>query len=70
MSLAVAVDLVGQVLEAPGLGLGDLALAGLDDFGCLRSQRVNLSLAQILTREKDMLVQSHLASFHFLPIAG
>jgi hypothetical protein len=32
--------------------------------------RVNLSLAQILTRKKDVLIERHLASFHYLPIAG
>src|SRR5690606_12125560 len=32
VSLAVAVDLVGEALEAPGLGLRDLAAALFDDF--------------------------------------
>ena len=54
--LAVAVDLVGEVLEAPGLGLGHLAVELLDDLGGRRGQRVDLSLAQVLAREKDVLV--------------
>src|SRR5690606_26906177 len=32
MSLAALLDLVGEALEAPVLGLGDLALTSLDDF--------------------------------------
>jgi hypothetical protein len=69
--LAVAVDLVGEVLETPGLGLGDLALAGLDDFGGCCGQGVHLSLAQVLAREKDMLVQRHArVPFISVPIAG
>ncbi len=50
--LAVAVDLVGETLEAPGFGLGDLAAALLDDFGGIGGERVDLSLAQILARQE------------------
>src|SRR5690606_24205861 len=56
---AVSVDLVGEALEAPGLGLGDLAAALLDDFGGTGGERIDLSLAQILARQKNMLVKRH-----------
>ena len=69
--LAVAVDLVGEALEAPGLGLGDLAAALFDDFGGTGGERVDLSLAQILARQKNMLVQRHArVPFTSMPIAG
>src|SRR5690606_31836197 len=64
--LAVAVNLVGEVLEAPGLGLGDLALAILDDFGGGGGEGIVLSLAQVLPRQKYMLVQRH-ARVPFIP---
>jgi hypothetical protein len=44
MRLAVAFDLVGEGLEAPGLGLEDLAFVRFDDFGRRGRQRVNLGL--------------------------
>ena len=60
MRLAVAVDLVGEILEAPGLGLGDLAFILLDDFGGLAASCVDLSSgSEVLTRQEYMLVQSH-----------
>ena len=57
--LAIAVDLVGEVLEAPGLRLGDLAIVLLDNLGSLRCQCIDLSLAQILARKEHVLVKSH-----------
>src|SRR5690606_36181709 len=57
--LAVPVDLVGEALEAPGFGLRDLAAALFDDFGGTGGERIDLSLAQILARQKDMLVKRH-----------
>ena len=63
MRLAVALDLVGQALEAPGLGLGDLALVGFDNLGSCGSQRIDLRLAQILARQEDMLVKRHALPF-------
>ena len=57
--LAVTVDLVGEVLETPGLGLGNLAIVCFDDFGRRGGELVDLSLAQILSRQENMLVESH-----------
>ena len=54
--LAVAVDLVSEVLETPGLGLGHLAVVCFDDLGGRRGQCIDLGLAQVLAREKDVLV--------------
>ena len=71
MRLAVALDPVGQVLEAPGLRLGNLALIGFDDACGIGGQLVDLSLAQILAREKNMLVKRHArVPFTSMPIAG
>src|SRR3546814_9319751 len=57
MTLAVLRDLVGELLQAPGFGLVDRALIFADDVGDGFRQRIDLSLAQILTRDKDMLVK-------------
>ena len=54
--LAVALDLVGEVLEAPGFGLGDLALVGLDDLGGGGSKRIDLRLAEVLARQEHVLI--------------
>ena len=70
MCLAVAVNLVSERLKAPSFSLGHLAFVLFDDFGRRGRQRIDLSLAQVLTREEDMLIESHLASFHSMPIAG
>ena len=56
MRLAVAVDLVREVLEAPGLGLGDLACVGLDNLGGGCGQRIDLRLAEILASQEHVLV--------------
>ena len=59
MRLAVLLDAVGEVPEAPGLGLDDLAAIVLDDLGGVFRQRIDLGLSQVLTREKHMLVKRH-----------
>src|SRR3546814_15623062 len=70
MTLAVLLDLVGELLEAPGFGLVNLAFEFADDVGDGFRQRVDLSLAQVLTRDKDMLVTRHDALPSIWPIAG
>ena len=67
MRLAVLGDPIGDVAKTPGLGLDDLPAIVLDDLGGVFRQRVHLGLGQILTREKHMLVKSHVA--HFLLLA-
>ena len=64
MRLAVALDLVGEVLEAPGFGLGDLALSGFNDLGGGGGQRINLRLAKVLASQEHVLIESHGISFH------
>jgi hypothetical protein len=59
MCLTVALDLVGEILEAPGLGLDDLALVGFDDLGGGGGQRIDLRLAQILACQENVLVKRH-----------
>ena len=66
MRLAVLLDAIGDVAEAPGLGPGDLAAIVLDDLGGGFRQRVHLGLGQVLTRQKDMLVERHVALFLLL----
>src|SRR3546814_1115370 len=50
MTLAVLLDLVGELLEAPGFGLVNLAFEFADDVGDGFRQRVDLSLAQEIGR--------------------
>src|SRR5690606_26426411 len=69
VTLAVLLDLVGELLEAPGLGLVDRALEFANDVGDGFRQRIDLSLAQILTRNKDMLVKRHDLRPSIWPIA-
>src|SRR5690606_1050837 len=69
VTLAVLLDLVGELPEAPGLGLVDLALILADDVGDGFRQRIDLSLAQVLTRDKDMLVKRHGLRPSIWPIA-
>src|SRR3954451_8566842 len=66
MSLAVLGDPVGDVAQAPGLGLDDLPAIVLDDLGGVFRQRVHLGLGEVLTRQKDMLVERHAALFLLL----
>src|SRR3546814_16916518 len=69
MPLAVLLDLVGELRQAPGFGLVNLALKLADDIGDGFRQRVDLSLAQVLTRDKDMLVKRHGSRPSIWPIA-
>jgi hypothetical protein len=57
--LAVLLDLVCEVAQTPGLGLGDLAFVLFDNLGCGLGQRVHLGLGQVLARQKHMLVKRH-----------
>jgi hypothetical protein len=50
--LAVLLDLEGDGLEAPILGLADLASTFLDDLGVFLRQRLDLRLADILARQE------------------
>ena len=59
MGLAVLLDLERQGLQAPVLGLGDLALACLDHIGEFLGQRLDLCLRHVLTRKEHMLVERH-----------
>src|SRR3546814_12605814 len=63
-------DVCSSDLEAPGFGLVNLAFEFADDVGDGFRQRVDLSLAQVLTRDKDMLVKRHDALPSIWPIAG
>src|SRR3546814_7075468 len=57
-------------LPISGFGLVNLAFEFADDVGDGFRQRVDLSLAQVLTRDKDMLVKRHDALPSIWPIAG
>ena len=59
MRLAVLGDPVGEAAKPPGLGLDDLAAIVGQDFGGVFGKRVDLGLGEVLTREENMLVQSH-----------
>ena len=63
MGLAALLDLVGEALEAPVFGLGDLAPAFGDDVGILLRQRFDLRLGNVLARQENMLVQRHAMPF-------
>ncbi len=56
---AILLDLEGDGLDAPILGLGNLAAAFLDDLGIFLRQRFDLRLRNILARQEDMLVERH-----------
>jgi len=64
MSLAALLDLVGERLQTPIFGLGDLAAAFLYNGGEFLGQGVDLRLRNVLTCKEHMLVESH-ASFAF-----
>src|SRR6202012_4858923 len=70
MRLAVLRDAIGEAAQTPGLRLDDLAAIILDDLGRGLGERIDLRLGEILTREKHMLVQSHVAVLPCWPIAG
>ena len=67
--LAVLGDAVGEAAQAPGLGLGDLPAIVGDDLGGVFRERIDLGLGQVLTREENMLVERHVSSSLFWPIA-
>ena len=69
MRLAVLGDAVGEGAQAPGLGLGDLPAIVGDDLGGVFRERIDLGLGQVLTREENMLVERHVSSSLFWPIA-
>ncbi len=57
--LAVLLDLVGEVLQTPVFGLGDLSAAFGDGVGIFFGHRVDLALGNILACQEDMLVERH-----------
>ena len=69
MRLAVLGDAVGEGAKAPGLGLDDLPAIVVDDLGGVFRERVDLGLGEVLTREENMLVERHVHSSLFWPIA-
>src|SRR4051794_33672118 len=67
--LAVLGDAIGQRTKTPGLGPGDLSAIVGDDLGCVFRKRVDLGLGEVLTREENMLVERHVSSSLYWPIA-
>src|SRR5262249_50139018 len=61
--LAVLLDLEGEALEAPILGLGDPAAAFGDDLPIFLGQRLDLRLADVLARQEHVLVKRHAMAF-------
>ena len=64
--LAVLRDTICELLETPGLGTNDRTFIVLDDLRRALRQGIDLRLGEILTREEDMLVMSHVV---FLTLA-
>src|SRR5207247_6514273 len=69
MRLAVLGDAIGEGAQAPGFGLHDLPAIVIDDLGSVFRERIDLSLGKVLTREENMLVERHVSSSFFWPIA-
>src|SRR5262249_8514126 len=65
MGLAVLAQAVGQRLDAPLLGLGDLAAHLLDDAFELRGQFLDLLSARVLARQENVFVERHADAFPF-----
>src|SRR5262249_40687412 len=65
MGLAVLAQAVGQRLDAPLLGLGDLAAHLLDDAFELRGQFLDLLRARVLARQETVFVARHADAFPF-----
>src|SRR5581483_7807222 len=63
VGLAVLLDLEGDGLETPILGLADFAAAFLDDLGVFLRQRLDLGLADVLARQEHVLVERHCVAF-------
>ena len=63
--LAVLAQPVGERLDAPLLGLGDLAAHLLDDADELGGQFLDLLRADVLARKEDVFVERHEMPFPF-----
>src|SRR5262249_14490194 len=63
MGLAVLAQAVGQRLDAPLLGLGDLAAHLLDDAFELRGQFLDLLRARVWARQENLFVERHADAF-------
>ena len=63
MPLAVLLDAIGEAAQAPIFLLLDLAVLSFDDGLEVGRQRVHLLRADVLARDQEMLVQSHVRSF-------
>src|SRR5262249_37480161 len=61
--LAVLAHAVGQGLDAPVLGLGDLAAEPLDHALVLGGELIDLLRRQVLARQEDVFVQWHVLPF-------
>ncbi len=62
MPLAVLLDAIGKTAQAPIFLLLDLAAFAFDDGLEVGRQRVHLLRADILARDQEMLVKSHVRS--------
>src|SRR5690242_21776557 len=67
--LAVLGDAVGEAAQAPSLGLHDLPAIVFDNLGGVFRERIDLGLGEVLAREENMLVEWHVSSSLFWPIA-
>ena len=67
VGLAVLLDLEGDGLDAPVLGLADLSSAFLDDCGVFLRQGLDLGLRNVLARQEHMLIERHAVPF-LLPL--
>src|SRR6185437_7999068 len=63
MALAVFLDAIGKSAQAPIFLLLDLAAFAFDDGFEVGRQRVHLLRADVLARDQEMLVKSHVPSF-------
>ncbi len=65
MRLAVLLDTIGQGLHAPVFDLLELAAETLDDLLVGVGQGLHLLGGDVLTRQVDVLVESHARAFLF-----
>ena len=65
MALAVLLDAIGETTQAPIFLIIDLAAFALDDGLEVGCKRVHLLRADILARDQEMLVKSHVRSLFF-----
>ena len=61
VGLAVLANPVGEGLDAPIFGLGDLSAHLFDDVFVLRGHFVNLLRRDVLARHVDVFIQRHAA---------